>query len=222
MRVLFISLFLVIADQASKTWVKATMAPHESIPVVGDLFRFTFTENPGMAFGLTLGSKLFLTVFSVIATLAILVYLWRVRRAPAGYRLSLALILSGAVGNVIDRLFNGIIYHYAPLGHGNVIDFIHLDLWHGVVASWVPLLGGRYLSIFPIGNIADLAIIAGVVLLLFTQKRFHEQREREPTGETGTEKEKKQKEVALSHSSSRSDGQASTGYEVSASDWQAE
>jgi signal peptidase II len=179
MRVLWVTLFVVVVDQLTKVWVKLTMLPQESVPVVGRVFRFTFTENPGMAFGLSLGSKLFLTVFSIVATVLIAAYLWHVRRGPAGYRLSLALILGGALGNIVDRVFYGAIWGECTgpgsrLLYGCVVDFIHVDLWRGFVPDAVPLLGGRYVAVFPIGNIADLAIIAGVAAIILFQRRFHE------------------------------------------------
>ena len=151
------------------------MLPYESIPVVGQLFRLTFTENPGMAFGLSLGSKLFLTLFSIVATGLIGAYLWHVRRAPTAYRVALALVLGGAFGNIIDRTFYGMLWEYAPLFYGNVVDFIHLDMSvlfpGGVWPAWLPYFGGRHVSLFPIGNIADLAIIGGVATILLTQKQ---------------------------------------------------
>ena len=175
MRVLWVTFFLVVADQITKLVVKLNMSLGESIPVVGDLFRFTFTENPGMAFGLTVGSKLFLTLFSIAATVLILVYLWRVKWAPFGYRLALALVLGGALGNVIDRVFYGAQFgecYPSPPGmsrvfYGCVVDFLHIDLWQGDVF-------GRTIALFPIGNIADVAIMTGVALILITQGRFHE------------------------------------------------
>ena len=175
MRVLWATFFLVVADQVTKLIVKYNMALGESIPVVGDLFKFTFTENPGMAFGLTVGSKLFLTLFSIAATVLILVYLWRVRWAPFGYRMALALVLGGALGNVIDRVFYGVAFgecYPSPPGsfrlfYGCVVDFLHLDVFRGEVL-------GKQLALFPIGNIADVAIIVGVVLILITQGRFHQ------------------------------------------------
>lgn len=182
MRVLWVALAVVLADQATKLAVKLQMYPHESIPVVGRLFRLTFTENPGMAFGLTLGSKLALTLFSIVATIAIAAYLWAVRRGPLGYRLALALILGGAFGNIIDRTFYGAIWgECEPPGttahrllYGCVVDFIHLDVWSGLLPSWLPFVGGEPFALFPIGNIADLAIIAGVAAILVFQKRFAE------------------------------------------------
>lgn len=175
MRVLWLTAFLVIADQVTKLVVKYNMALGESIPVVGRLFRFTFTENPGMAFGLTVGSKLFLTLFSIAATVLIFVYLRRVAWAPTGYRVALALVLGGALGNVIDRVFYGVAFGECPpsppdsyrLFYGCVVDFLHIDLYQGEVF-------GRMVALFPIGNIADVAIIVGVALILITQGRFHE------------------------------------------------
>ena len=172
MRVLWASFFIVVADQVTKLVVKSEMVLGESIPVVGRLFRFTFTENPGMAFGLTVGSKLFLTLFSIAATVAILFYLTRVTWAPFGYRLALALVLGGALGNVIDRVFYGARFGecYPTQGqsryfYGCVVDFLHVDLWQGSVF-------GKQIALFPIGNIADVAIIVGIVLVLVTQGRF--------------------------------------------------
>ena len=174
MRILWVSFLLVVVDQVTKQWVHATMLTGESIPVLGDVLRLTYTTNPGMAFGLSLGSKLFLTLFSILATILIGVYLWYVRKGPWGYRLSLALIIGGALGNVIDRTFYGVIYGYGPLFYGEVIDFIHIDLWRGIVAEWVPFWGGSYLSLFPIWNVADMAIVVGVAAIIVFQKRFHE------------------------------------------------
>ena len=172
MRVLWATFLIVLADQVTKVVVKTTMIPGESIPVVGRLFRFTFTENPGMAFGLELGGgdagKLFLSIFSVVATVGIVVWISRVRDAPRGYRLALALVLGGALGNVIDRVFYGVWWGYAPLGFGNVVDFLHLDVWSGVL----PVVG--YMAFFPIGNVADVSILVGIGMLLLSQKAFQE------------------------------------------------
>lgn len=181
MRVLWATFFIVVVDQITKLVVKTQMMYGESIPVVGDLFKFTFTENPGMAFGLTVGSKLFLTVFSVIATVLIFVYLRHVRWGPFGYRLALALVLGGAIGNVIDRVFYGAIWGECPpsmpdqsrLLYGCVVDFLHVDVGVVRIPEVVPALGGAGYPLFPIGNVADVAIIAGVVLILITQNRFH-------------------------------------------------
>lgn len=178
MRILWVSFTLVVVDQLTKLWVHTTMLPGESIPVVGEVLRLTYTTNPGMAFGLTLGSKLFLTLFSIVATVMIGVYLWYVRQGPWGYRLSLALIIGGAIGNVIDRTFYGVLGisgdGTGALFHGEVVDFIHVDLWRGFVAEWVPFFGGNFVALFPIWNVADMAIVVGVAAIIVFQKRFHE------------------------------------------------
>ncbi|MEM1054012.1 MAG: signal peptidase II [Bacteroidota bacterium] len=175
MRVLWITLAIVLVDQVTKTLVATTMIVRQSIPVLGDWLKWTFTENPGMAFGATLGdgdlAKVILTLFSVVATGLIFAYMRHVREAPLGYRASLALILGGALGNVIDRVFYGTIYGEclpgggARLLHGCVVDFFHLDITRITI-------GDTIIPLFPIGNIADLAIIAGVVGVLLSQKSF--------------------------------------------------
>lgn len=173
MRLFGLAALILVADQATKLAVRLTMFEGESIPLLGTFFQFTYTQNPGMAFGLTLGSKAFLTIFSVVATVAIAVYLWHVRRGPVGYRTGLALILAGAAGNAIDRVAYGAIWgecYPSPPGserwlYGCVVDFLHLTVWQGEI-------GGRYVSLFPIGNIADVAIMAGVALVLLTQGAF--------------------------------------------------
>ncbi len=181
MRVLWAAFAIVVVDQIAKVWVRTSMLPQQTIPVVGRLFRLTYTENPGMAFGLSLGSKLGLTLFALVATAAIAVYLWYVRKSPGSYRLALALVLGGAVGNIIDRVFYGAIWQEClyPYTHrllyGCVVDFIHVDMSaltaDGLWPAWVPGLGGGHINLFPIGNIADLSIIAGVVLIMLTQKK---------------------------------------------------
>ena len=171
MRVLWVALVILVLDQVTKVWVKTSMYLGETIPVIGRLFRITFTENPGMAFGLTLGSKLFLTLFSLVATALIGYYLWIVRHGHPGYRLSLALILGGAAGNIIDRVFYGEIFGYAPLFYGKVVDFIHVDLWRGFVQMpWKD--EPSFIALFPIGNIADLAIMGGIFAILIFQGTF--------------------------------------------------
>jgi signal peptidase II len=175
MRVLWVSLFILIADQVFKVWVKMTMFPGLSLPVIGEWLRLTFTENPGMAFGLTIGSKLALTWFTILATVLILVYLWYVREAPLGYRLSLAMILGGALGNLVDRVFYGVIYGYAPLFRGEVVDYFHVSVFRGVLD--IPVIGPYYMDLFPIWNLADMTIVIGVVSIILFQGRFQRQME---------------------------------------------
>ncbi len=175
MRLLWVSLVLVVIDQLTKLWVHTQMVTGESIPLVGTLLRLTYTTNPGMAFGLELGSKLFLTLFSILATVLIVVYLWVVRKGPWGYRFSLALIIGGALGNIIDRVFYGVLgISGGGWFHGEVVDFIHVDLWRGYLPEWIPFFGGNFLALFPIWNVADMAIVVGVTSIIVFQRRFHE------------------------------------------------
>lgn len=174
MRALWITLAIVLVDQVTKVIVATNMYISQSIPVIGDVLKWTYTQNPGMAFGVRLGDgdlgKVILTVFSVVATALIFFYIRHVRRSPFSYRASLALILGGAIGNVIDRVFYGAIFGecystQARLLHGCVVDFFHLDIT-------TITFGDNAFQVFPIGNIADLAIIAGVVGVLLSQKAF--------------------------------------------------
>ena len=141
----------------------------ESIPVIGDFFRITFTENPGMAFGFDPGSdfKLLISIFSLVASIGLLIYLFVVRNKSLSLRIAIALILAGAVGNVIDRMFYGLIYDYAPLFYGKVVDFFDFDFFN------FTLLGRSY-DRWPIFNIADASVSIGVFILLFFYKQHQE------------------------------------------------
>jgi signal peptidase II len=170
MRILFVTLSVLVADQLSKLVVKGISLPAlgisiegmsygQSVSVLGDWLNLTYIENPNMAFGLDVGGKLFLVLFSLLASIGLLVYLYRQREAATMLRLSLALILAGALGNLIDRTFYGIWYGEAPLFYGNVVDFIDLDLFTVHIA-------GSAFKFWPIFNIADAAVSVGVVMLL--------------------------------------------------------
>jgi signal peptidase II len=170
MRVLWATALVLLIDQVTKTIVVQTMRLYESIPIAGDLLKFTYTTNPGIAFGLTIGPQWLTSVFAIVATVVISVYLWSVRASLLSFRLSLALILGGALGNIVDRVSYGIIYGYGGLFRGQVVDFVHVDLYRGPVQ--LPLLGEFYLALFPIWNVADMAIVAGVVGYLVFHGRY--------------------------------------------------
>lgn len=173
LQVLWISVLIVLVDQLTKLWVRSSMYVGESIPVIDSWLRLTFTENPGMAFGIQLGSTPVVTAFAMLATGLIVAYLWNLRRGPLPYRLSIAVVLGGAVGNIIDRVFYGKLFSYGTYFNGQVVDFIHVNLWRGTVAEWVPVLGGNTLALFPIWNVADMAIVLGVVGMLLVQHTLH-------------------------------------------------
>ncbi|MGE5398898.1 MAG: signal peptidase II [Ignavibacteriales bacterium] len=183
MRVLFLSLIIVVIDQVSKLFIKGFSIPFldirfsglpyaEQYDIFGSFFKITFIENPGMAFGIELGatSKLFLSLFSIFASIGIILYLYKVRNEGLKIRLPLALILGGAAGNLIDRVFYGVFYGYAPLFYGKVVDFFQIQLMN------VRLLGYSFENL-PIFNVADISVTIGVFLLMFFGRRFSEREE---------------------------------------------
>ena len=149
-----------------------------SIPVFGDFLRITFIENPGMAFGIeVVDGKIFLTLFSILASVGILFYLYLMRSEKLLFRLSLALILGGAIGNLIDRVFYGVIFGESSLFHGKVVDFIDMDFFN------LNFLGFQ-LSRFWVFNIADASVSIGVVMMLLFHRSFVNQGEQLPAVES--------------------------------------
>jgi signal peptidase II len=188
MHILWITAAIIAVDQVTKQIVLRHMYVGESIPLVGNWLKLTFTENPGMAFGITFGPRGMVTFLSLAATILIFLYLFRVRRLYRPYRMSIACILGGAIGNIIDRVFYGVLSGDAPLFAGRVVDFIHVNLWRGYVPEAWPIVGGKYTALFPIWNVADMAIVLGVVGILLFQGAFQndlirEQTQRIPTGD---------------------------------------
>jgi len=176
MRPFWLATIILVVDQVTKIAVRTQMQIGDSIPLFGDWFKLTFTENPGMAFGISLGSSLIVTILAIIATAMIVIYLRAIRDQHLGYRTSLALILGGAIGNIVDRIFYAKMFGYGGFFRGEVVDFIHFDLWSGRLPEWIPLLGNRYMALFPIWNVADMSIVIGVGLVLLFQKAYHRQR----------------------------------------------
>lgn len=178
MRVLYLTGIVVLLDQVAKLLVKgfdipflnlyhAGIALGASYLIVGDFLRLTFIENPGMAFGIDVGGKLFLTIFSIFASIGIFIYLYKIRGEAFVIRLALAMILGGAVGNLIDRVFYGVIFGEGPLFYGKVVDFIDVDFFN------IDFMG-YHLSRFPVFNVADSSVSVGVVMLLVFHRRFTE------------------------------------------------
>ena len=174
MHVLWIAVAIVAIDQVTKWLVLHNMYVGESIPLIGEWLKLTYTENPGMAFGINFGPKGLVTVLSITATLLIFLYLYRVRNSYRWYRVSIGFILGGALGNIIDRVFYGLLFNNDPLFTGKVVDFIHVNLWRGYLPESWPLIGGKYAALFPIWNVADMAIVVGVVGILVFQQKFQE------------------------------------------------
>lgn len=187
---LFVVLGALLADQAIKVAVKLNMCLHESFSVCGDWFYIYFTENRGMAFGMEFIGKLFLTSFRIVAVSLLAYYLYKIirnRSFPTGYVISVALVLAGAAGNIIDSLFYGEIFTHSvgrvaslvPFGegygdfmYGNVVDMFYFPLFSFNWPEWVPFIGGDHFLFFSaIFNFADACISCSIfVILLFYRK----------------------------------------------------
>lgn len=183
MRVLYLTLGVVILDQLSKFYIKGIEIPFlnisitgmyigESFRVIGNFFKITYIENPGMAFGFNPGSdfKLWISIFSLLASIGLLVYLYIVRNNALSLRIALAMILGGAVGNLIDRTFYGIFYKYAPVFYGKVVDFLDFDFFNFTIF-------GRNYERWPIFNVADSAVTIGVLILLLFYRQHRRDEE---------------------------------------------
>ena len=182
----FLLAFLVIlADQAIKIWVRNNMYMGQEIHFLGDRGMLLYTENNGMAFGWELGGvagKLALSLFRVFAVIGIgvaLVYLIK-HKYHRGLILNVALIFAGALGNIIDSTFYGLIYKYAPIFQGRVVDMFYFPIIQGTFPAWLPVWGGEEFKFFrPIFNLADSAISVGVILILIYQNRYFKKQEEE-------------------------------------------
>lgn len=181
----------IVIDQLIKVWVKTNMTLHESIRVF-DWFYISFIENSGMAYGMQIGSKLVLSLFRVVAIGFLAYFLWLqvCKKARTGYIVCLSMILAGAIGNLIDCMFYGLVFNasspyytsyfvdfgtgYAPFLMGKVVDMFYFPFIVTTWPEWVPYWGGQEFIFFsPVFNYADANISVGVVLLLlFYRKEF--------------------------------------------------
>ncbi len=181
---IIISVAIVLTDQAIKIWVKTNMSLHESIEVT-KWFYIVFIENNGMAYGLQLGSKLLLSIFRIVAIAALGYYLWlqTKKKVRTGFVASLAMIFAGAIGNLIDCMFYGLVFSsstpynlasWVPFGEGysaflmgKVVDMFHFPLIVTTYPDWFPFFAGEDFVFFsPIFNFADAAISVGVFILI--------------------------------------------------------
>lgn len=170
--------FIILLDQVIKIWVKTHMQLGEEIHLLGNRGMLHYTENNGMAFGMELGGdlgKLVLTLFRIVAVCGIgygLVHLIK-HKYHRGLIMMVAMILAGAVGNIIDSAFYGVIYQYAPIFHGRVVDMFYFPLLSGNFPAWIPVWGGEEFIFFrPVFNLADAAISVGVIMILLNQKHY--------------------------------------------------
>lgn len=202
----WVVVLVLVLDQASKFWIKLSMRIGDEIEVFS-WFKIHFLENEGMAFGFSFGGdggKLLLSLIRLAAIVFLIWYIARLnrkritaladstrsrkeKRASAGLIVSLSLILAGAIGNMLDSAFYGMIFSesyfhvaqlfpaegYAPFLHGRVVDMLYFPLLHGFYPDWMPWVGGHEFLFFrPVFNIADSAITIGFVVFFITQRDF--------------------------------------------------
>ena len=181
---------VLIIDQVIKIWVKTSMYWHESIKIT-DWFYIYFTENNGMAFGMEIFNKIFLTGFRIIAAIAItwLLIQYVKKNYKTGFLVCVSLILAGAIGNIIDCVFYGEIFsesthsliaQFVPIGkgysdwfYGKVVDMFYFPLIETNWPEWMPFVGGKHFIFFsPIFNFADAAISCGIIAMLLFYGKY--------------------------------------------------
>lgn len=187
-----VAILVVVLDQILKIWVKTSFYLGQEREITS-WFRLCFIENNGMAFGWQLGSKIFLTLFRVVFVGVLVYYLVKLKNSPGikmGYLLCVSLVIAGALGNIIDCMFYGLIFNdpmptavatmfpegggYAPFLQGRVVDMLSFPLFSFNWPDWVPVVGGEHFEFFkPIFNLADAAISCGIIaVILFYSKQL--------------------------------------------------
>jgi signal peptidase II len=210
--VIILTLIILIFDQALKIWVKTNFYLGKEIIIFPNWFRFHFVENEGMAYGWKLGGqwgKILLTTFRMAAVVFGTFYLKHIisRKYHNGYVLAATLIYAGAIGNLIDSMFYGLIFEnsdplmqnissifpakgYAGFLHGKVVDMLYFPIITNThFPKWLPIWGGQEFEFFrPVFNIADASISIGVLSILLFQNRFFREKEviEHPTVQTGS------------------------------------
>lgn len=202
---ILIVVLILVVDQAVKIWIKTHMALGDEFSVIGRWFLIHFVENNGMAFGFEFGGgygKIFLSLFRLIAIVGIGWYIFKLvkKEVSMGFIACVSLIFAGAIGNLIDSAFYGMIFTdsygkvaelfppgggYASFLHGRVVDMFYFPIFSGVFPSWVPFWGGSDFEFFrPVFNVADSSISIGIFsIIIFYRSQFNKLGEKETTGE---------------------------------------
>ncbi len=188
-----IVLLVLFIDQALKIWVKTHMMIGQEYKIIGDWFIIHFIENNGMAFGMELAGKfgkIILSVFRIVAVVGIAYYLKQLSKkdVPYGLIFSISLVLAGAIGNIIDSAFYGMIFNdsypqvaslfpaeggYSSFLHGKVVDMFYFPIVEGNFPSWIPKWGGEHFIFFrPVFNVADSAITIGIAIILIFHRKY--------------------------------------------------
>lgn len=194
LKILIFAVSLLVLDQVVKIWIKTHMMIGDEYDVLGDWFKIHFIENNGMAFGMASESgktgKILLSIFRIGAVTGIGWYVLKLlkEKAPVGVIFSFTLIFCGALGNIFDSMFYGLLFNdsnmqiasflpsdggYAPFLQGRVVDMLYFPLYTGYLPEWLPIWGGDYFEFFrPIFNLADSYITIGVLLLIIFYRKF--------------------------------------------------
>jgi len=208
---LLIIFLVLLIDQILKIWIKTHMYLGGEIPVIGNWFLIHFVENNGMAFGFEFAGnygKIFLSVFRVVAVTGIGWYLLKLVKRddiPMGFIACVSLIFAGAVGNIIDSAFYGLIFSesygqvaqlfpdgggYATFLHGKVVDMLYFPLISGRYPDWLPFVGGgEFLFFRPVFNIADSSITIGIFSIILFYWRLFSKLDQKKTEETEGQRE---------------------------------
>lgn len=171
---------VVVMDQISKYMVR-TMPELQNWEIIPGVLAFHYTQNPGMALGMDWASTPVISSIAIVATIAILVYVIKTMgRASTGYLLCMGLVIGGALGNILDRIFMARLESYGGILEGHVVDFIHFTM---ITPDWLPWLGGA--PVFPyIFNVADMAISTAIIALLIFHRRLLHHEEYDEGGES--------------------------------------
>lgn len=187
-----VSVVVIVIDQVVKYLVHSnmTMGTRGQIKIFGDWFKLHYLTNPGMAFGMELpfdNAKILLTLFRLGAMVAIGYYLYYMykKESTHGLLICIGMILGGAIGNLIDSIFYGVFLDNAPFDaptpwfYGQVVDMFYIDIWEGRLPEWIPFMGGDYMALWPVFNVADASIFIGITIILIWQKAFFKENNKE-------------------------------------------